>query len=187
MWYETLSTQSPWLCQWGLPLAIALVAAVTDLRSRRIPNAITVPACLLGLAWGFWVGGLPGLADSGAASVMLAAPFVLLFLFAGGGAGDAKLMFALGAWLGVRNGLVVLPTVLVVGGIVAVVIAATRGQLRQVGQNLKVMMWSWMASTAAGMQRTQLRDVSRPSMAERIPYGLGIFLGLVVAGGLRWL
>ena len=82
-------------------LYVALAAA-TDLRIRRIPNYLTVPAALSGLAyhtlaptgWGPWV----SLAGFGVGFVLLLLPW----LAGGGGMGDVKLLAALGAWLGTK-------------------------------------------------------------------------------------
>ena len=76
------------------------IAAVTDLRMHRIPNWLTVPAAIAGLAfhaiapqgWG-WTTGVYGFALGFS---LLLLPWIL----GGGGAGDVKLLAALGAWLG---------------------------------------------------------------------------------------
>src|SRR5262249_54414726 len=88
---------------WGVAIAASIVAATTDLRSRRIRKWLTAPVFICGLIWSAAAHGPWGLGDAFAASLLLAAPFVLLFLFAGGGAADAKLMGALGALLGLKN------------------------------------------------------------------------------------
>ena len=100
MWAATLWDHNMLPLQWGVVIGTALAAAVCDLRTRRVPNLLTGPIVLAGLAWGIWVGGWAGLADSVAGCLLLAIPYVLLFVFAGGGAGDAKLMGAIGSrWL----------------------------------------------------------------------------------------
>ena len=88
---------------WGVVLLTSLAGAVTDLHARRVPNRLTFPVLLGGLLWATYEGGAAGLADAAGACVLLALPFVLLFVLANGGAGDAKLMGALGAWLGVAR------------------------------------------------------------------------------------
>ena len=76
------------------------LAAVFDLRLHRIPNYLTVPAALLGLAYhallpGGW-GILTSLAGFALGFLFLLLPWIL----GGGGMGDVKLLAALGAWLG---------------------------------------------------------------------------------------
>jgi prepilin peptidase CpaA len=76
------------------------MAAVSDARRRRIPNALTVPAALLGLAYHTLapqgLGPLASLAGFGIGFGLLLLPWLL----GGGGMGDVKLLAALGAWLG---------------------------------------------------------------------------------------
>ena len=73
--------------EWAVVIAIAVVACAIDVRTRRIPNALTGSAWILGLAWAFSQGGWARLADGFAASLILALPYVLLFMLAGGGDG----------------------------------------------------------------------------------------------------
>src|SRR6185437_14183974 len=86
-----------------LVVAFTLCAAAIDVRTRKIPNWLTVPFCVAGIAfnliWRQWA----GLQDS---LLGFAAGFAIMFvllLIGGGGAGDLKLMAALGAWLGPRQ------------------------------------------------------------------------------------
>ena len=112
--------------QWGLVVLASLAAAFIDVRRRRIPNWLTLPLWAGGLAWaGVWAGP-SALANSVLASLLLAAPYVWLYVVAGGGAGDAKLMAALGAWLGIINGLVLLAAVSVSAVLIGVAISLRR-------------------------------------------------------------
>ncbi len=86
-----------------LAVAVLLVsgaAAVMDWRTRRIPNAITVPAAVTGLLYhALFPGGMGILFALGGFAV----GFLLLllpYLLGGGGMGDVKLLGALGSWLG---------------------------------------------------------------------------------------
>ena len=80
--------------------AFVAVAAVSDLRTRRLPNWLTVPAFAAGVLAHTVMNGLTGL---GFALLGFATGFgilLVLWLIGGGGGGDVKLMGALGAWLG---------------------------------------------------------------------------------------
>ena len=69
MWATTLHEHGNTVLQWGAVLGAALVGAIWDARTRRIPNALTAPLLLGGLAHAVVVGGWAGLADSAAATL----------------------------------------------------------------------------------------------------------------------
>ena len=111
-------------------LVVTLAAAcAADLRRRKIPNALTFPALLLGLALAGWRGGAPacGQALAGAGVASLA-----LLLYAGRmlGAGDVKLLWAVGACTGPGFMLWVLPCTALAGGVFALPWASRRGMRR---------------------------------------------------------
>jgi len=84
------------LCGLFLGIAICL-----DLRWHRIPNWVTVPACLTGILYHVWSDGLAGgLAFSLKGLAAGLAILIIPFLMGGMGGGDVKLLAALGCWLG---------------------------------------------------------------------------------------
>jgi prepilin peptidase CpaA len=168
--------------QWGAVLGASLVAASTDLRRRRIPNWLTGPLLLSGLVFAFAVGGAGGLLDGLAACVVLALPFVLLFVFAGGGAGDAKLMGAVGAWLGLAQGLVALASVSLCGVALAALFAQRRRNLGAVAVRIAALGRGALAPLfGAGSLRAVPDLLPSPSEGQKMPYGLAILAGLAVA------
>jgi prepilin peptidase CpaA len=88
----------------AVPIIVVLVAAlittVTDLWRFKIYNVLTLPLLLSGLAYHFFVGGTGGLAASLLGAVFGFAVLLLFYVMGGMGAGDVKLMAAVGAWLG---------------------------------------------------------------------------------------
>jgi prepilin peptidase CpaA len=188
MWLTTLYEHPIPALQWGTALGASLVAAFLDLRTRRIPNLLTGPLLVSGWISSAWITGWTGLLDSMAATVLLATPFVLLFAFAGGGAGDAKLMGALGAWLGVVNGLAALLAVCLCGMVIAVVFAASKGRLGTVVWNLSGTVFGLLGPTAGlASVREAGRLAPRPHEGLKMPYGLAILAGTALAGGGLWL
>ena len=132
MWATTLLHHPEPALQWGVVLAASGLAAAWDLRCRRIPNLLTGALWVAGLATSGALAGLPGLVDAVLGCCLLAAPYVLLWAFAGGGAGDAKMMGAVGTWVGVALGALCLVAVSLVGVLLALACAAHAGRLRVV-------------------------------------------------------
>ncbi len=111
---------------------ILLAATVTDLRSRRIPNLLTFPAMLLGLALNAAHAGLPGLLFSLGGLGLGLGLMLVPFLFGVMGAGDVKLLAAAGAFLGAGGVLkAFLFTSLAGGAYALIVLAASPAALRR--------------------------------------------------------
>ncbi len=120
----------------AMTLILAGWAAWLDWRFRRIPNWLTVPALALGIiintvAWG-WAGTKASLAGAGLGLVVLL-PFVILRAM---GAGDWKLIGALGAFLRWQNLLLVLLGAVFVAGIMAMVTMVRERRVKQTLVNL---------------------------------------------------
>ncbi len=169
--------------QWCVVIGAALIAAITDVQSGRISNRLTGPLWIGGLIWATWVGGPLGLAESAAACVVLALPCVLLVGFAGGGAGDAKLMGAIGAWTGRAGGLIALASVALAGGALALVFALTQRRARVMFANMTAMTTNLMVTIASPRKDREERPLAIVSMDEMqtMPYGVAILTGVVVA------
>jgi len=103
-------------------ILIALVLGIaifTDLRSGRIPNSLTFSVMALSLIVHAGIGGLEGVLFSLAGLSTGFGLFILVYLIGGMGAGDVKLMAAVGSILGTSGALVSGILAIVVGGIYA--------------------------------------------------------------------
>jgi prepilin peptidase CpaA len=150
----------------------ALTATIIDIRSRRIPNALTAAMAAVGV----------GLAASGVSGVSLAASIggavVALLLMLPGhalgatGAGDVKLMAAVGFIVGFRVAVNAFFFTAIAGGILAVAVAMRRRRL---------------AATLAGTGRLVAppaearREIRSAAPASRFAYGPAIAIGSLVA------
>ena len=184
-WQMELIEKNIIIIQWGVVIGASLGALVLDLRSRRIPNILCGPLFAAGLIWAIWNGGINGFGNSIAAAFVLAFPFVLLFLFAGGGAGDAKLMAAIGTWVGLQQGITVLACVCIAGGILAVVTAIVKKRLRGVVINIVLYIYIFIIGLSGKRGIRSAADLARPEQMDRltVPYGVAIFAGVCAAAG----
>lgn len=180
--WQQLDAAQLGLTPWAVVVGLTLVAAVTDLKTRRIPNALTFTGLLAGLVDAAFAGwGALGLSLAG--MLVCALPFVLLFVFAGGGAGDAKLMAAVGAWLGLPVGLFALACVLIAGAALALGVMCWGRSFRGVWGNF---LWILMSFKTAAAGRGAARRAYVLPAAESLhamPYGIAIFVGCALAAG----
>lgn len=116
-------------------LVLVLAAAtVIDLRERRIPNRLTYPAMILALAWHAALSGPQGLWASACGLGVGLGLMLVPFLMGVMGAGDVKLMAAVGAFLGPAGALTAFVFTSLAGGVYALaVLALHAGALKRVG------------------------------------------------------
>ena len=134
---------------WTLVLVFTAWAGWLDWRTRKIPNWLTVPGFTAGLCIHVvisgWRGALTSLEGAGLALLILL-PMVLV---RGLGAGDWKLMGAVGAMLGPMAFLAFLLVSALVAGVMAVVTVIWTRQIRTTFRNMIVLVQGfsdlWMA------------------------------------------
>ena len=155
-------------------VALVSVAAWTDLRSRRIPNGLTLGILVCGLA----LRGFEGLgalaAGAGGAALGLAIAVVLFGVGALGG-GDGKLLIGVGAFLGYQEFVGALLLIGILGGILGLAEAVRRGVILPSALNAAGMIRRWVTFGRSGRART----LQSPG-AVTVPYGLAIALGATV-------
>jgi prepilin peptidase CpaA len=183
-----LSNHPALAIQWGVVLLASLLAAGWDVRTRRIPNWLTGLLLLSGVVQAMLAARWAGLGDALAGCLLLGVPYVVLFIFAGGGAGDAKMMGALGAWLGFSNGVMALLAVSICGAVLGIAYAMIKGKAAPALRNVGVIA---MASGLLIVGQIRVAHVQAAIPKEEkmlpMPYGLAILAGMCVALGGRLL
>jgi prepilin peptidase CpaA len=158
-----------------LPALLAVIAGTTDWRSRRIPNWLTVPALALGIAVNTGLRGWAGARDSllGAGlGLLLLLPFVLVRSL---GAGDWKLVGALGAFLGPQNLLTVLFATALIAGLMAVLLVIWRKRMLHTLKNMGRLLASLLSFRIPGQELT-LDDPH----AAKVPFGIAVAIAVIV-------
>ena len=158
-------------------LAAGLVAAtVIDLRSRRIPNVLTGGMVALGLS----------LAATGASGISVPASIMGFclglalmmpgYLLGATGAGDVKLMAAVGALIGPVLVINAFLFTAIAGGVLAVIVAARRKRLGA------TLAQTGRLVAAPGQAPKEIQAATR---ASRFAYGPAIAAGTMIAMLIR--
>ena len=163
----------------GVLFILLAIAAVSDYRSYKIPNWLTVSGMVFGLIYSvaapfsihlgfFWaVGGL------------LLGFLIMLPLYALGvmGAGDVKLMAMVGAFLGVSDVWHAVIFSFIVGGIAALGFALYNKALLRMLGNVKSVAQMMMMSAIGGFRPDVQIEASKS--VGKLPYGVSISVGTV--------
>jgi prepilin peptidase CpaA len=163
-----------------IPVIVLVTAAArADVRTRKIPNLLTFTAMLLGIALHTAVGGGAGLQNSLTGLVLAGALLFPGYVMRWMGAGDVKLMAAVGAWLGYPHAVIAVLAALVAGGLMALAVAARR---RMLGQALAgaAALGVW---TLARVTRTAGTPPSTTGV--RFPFAVSVAAGSLFALMIR--
>jgi prepilin peptidase CpaA len=160
---------------WWPTLIILAVATVVDIRSRRIPNWLSLPFLLIGVVGSAIRGGLPALGQSVAGITVAIALAGILCYLRGMGMGDLKLCAAVGAWIGPGQLLFALIVTGIAGGIMAVIYAVWHGSLGR--------SFDSTAELVSGFRKRGLRPHPVIAMENRqslkMPYAPAIAVGTI--------
>ena len=158
-------------------LAVAVAASVIDVQQRRIPNWLTYSAIVMGLLLRAYYFGWKGMLTA-VSGCLLAGGIVLVFYAVRAmGAGDLKLLAAIGSLVGPHYTVIILLATAIAGGVLAIIYAAYRGRMRatfsNVGSVMKFHAWG-------GLQAHPELNLDNPDTL-RLPYGLAIAAGTLYA------
>lgn len=160
---------------WVIALVLAGIAGWTDWRYRRIPNWLTVPCFGLGIAAnalaGGWYGAKQSLLGAGL-GLLLLLPFVLLRSL---GAGDWKLMGAVGACIGLHGFISVLVLTVLINGLVAIGMVIASGRLWSTFRNMFHMLGAMLTLHKPPVELT----LDNPE-AIKVPFGVSAAVAVAI-------
>ena len=160
-------------------LLITLAIAVRqDLRSRRIPNELIVPAAMAALFLAMMLDGGIGLWQTLFGGLLGFLCFLPLYLLRVMGAGDVKLMTVVGMLVGPGRIIPVLLAVFVAGGVLALGVALREHAVGRLLGNLRGMGWKILLRLAGHAESAD--EKPRQSVGQ-MPYAVAI-----AAGTLFW-
>lgn len=165
-------------------LILAAIAAVWDLRTRRIPNWLVLAGLVAGFGLNGFLFGLPGLATSGIGMLAAFGIYLVLYLLRAMGAGDVKFMAAVGSLVGWREWFHIFYAAVIIGAIAGLILAFTKGRLRRTLNNVGYIIWEIAHGRPPHVRREDL-DV-KSEKALRLPHGASIAAGIFILAGWGW-
>jgi prepilin peptidase CpaA len=161
---------------WILTLALTILAALLDWRSRRIPNWLTVPGLLSGVVVhaliAGWHGALFALEGASLALILLL-PLVALRAL---GAGDWKLMGAVGAFVGPVMFLFVLMGSILASGLMAIVQVYRTGRVMETLKNMVTLVRGFFTF---GLKKNPQISLDNPRLL-KLPFGVAVAAATLV-------
>jgi prepilin peptidase CpaA len=172
----------PLVCQIVLLLLVA-IAAVYDIRFRRIPNWLVLTGLALGVGLNTFLFQWSGVRSSLLGIIFAFCIYFPLYLLRGMGAGDVKLMAAIGAIVGPANWFGIFIVSALLGGIAAAIVLMARGRLANSLWNIG-FLFQRLLSFQAPYAREEL-DISSPNSV-KLPHGVAIAAGSVIFLAAAW-
>ena len=161
-------------------MVCAGMAAVTDVQRGRIPNGLTYTAMVLGLGLRAASGGWRSALDGLAAGLIGGGVFLIFFLVRGMGAGDVKLMTAVGVWSGLHHLAAVMIATALAGGVLALGLIVFHKQASRTLRNLGALFRFHILSGLTPHPEINLQN----PQALRVPYALAIAAGTIYVHGI---
>jgi len=160
-------------------MVLLLSAAAIDWRTRRIPNWLVLAGAAFGLVYNFAAGGvmsglLAALAGLALGLVLLLPLYALRVM----GAGDVKLMAAVGAIVGATGIVYAVVCTFIAGGIAALLFALYHRAVRRMTGNVVEIVQHMAFAAIAGVRPAA--TATRVSVG-KLPYAVSI-----AAGTLGW-
>ncbi len=164
----------------GVVLALA---CISDLRTRRIPNVLTFSAVVAALVFHLLTGGWSAAGWSIAGCALGALLFFPMFALRGMGAGDVKLLAAVGAWLGPSQVLIAALATSIAGGVIALAVALGHGYLKTAFRNLWMLLANWRVMGLRPVDELTLEGARGPRLAYALPIAIGTLVTLWLKSG----
>lgn len=151
---------------------VLLICVITDIKSRKILNVITLPTIIIGLAYHLYSNGFDGFFFSGKGTLVGFALLLIPFMMGGIGAGDVKLLAGIGALKGALFVFYTFMYAAVIGGLIALVIMLRQKELIGFFKRLFYSLFLIKANQGS-------LHLSKTEISPTIPYGVPIAIGTI--------
>jgi prepilin peptidase CpaA len=165
-------------------ISTALAAAYFDLRVRRIPNWINVTGAALGLVLNTYFEGVHGAMTSAGGLLIALCIYIPLYALKGMGAGDVKLMAAIGAIVGPENWFNIFIVTALLGGVASLILILLRRKMGQTLHNVSVIL-TQLAKGKPPAERDSALSIHH-NQSLKMPHGAIIASGVCLFLFFKW-
>ena len=164
--------------------SILCISAIVDFRTQKIPNLITFPAMIIALIYHFFFNGLDGLIFSALGLTTGIGLLIIPYMLGGMGAGDAKLMGAVGAILGSKGVFVAFLLTALVGGIYAIILTLLNQKHFKGFFKKQLLTFKLLILTRKFIPDSVEESDKKPKLCYGVAIALGtyIYMGLDLSG-----
>jgi prepilin peptidase CpaA len=154
---------------------LVAIAAIFDIRFRRIPNWLVLAGIIAGGTWNVYSSGWSGLGRAAAGLGLGFALYFPLYLIRARGAGDVKLLAAVGAITGAGNCFWIFLTTAILGGLIAAAVLLIKGRLYKTLFNVLWILRDILHLQAPYKSSEELDVTTTKGL--RLPHGAMIAVG----------
>jgi prepilin peptidase CpaA len=158
-------------------LVLVICAGIVDIKWRRMPNWMAITGLATGFVLNGYFGGVPGLRAAVLGASLGAALFICIYVSGGMGAGDVKLLAAVGAMVGPVSLMIIFVLTGIVGGVAALILLFFRGAVITVLARTIHLVARWMHFDWVEIARASDR---RRTGALSLPYGAVVASGTLL-------
>jgi prepilin peptidase CpaA len=160
---------------WIVTIGFGICAGWLDLRTRRIPNWLTVSGLAVGLTANLIFGGWQGLRTSMVGAGVALGFLLPLVLMRGVGAGDWKLMGAVGSLMGWKPMVLILLAGFVISGIMAVIQVLLTRRVKATSRNMLQLVQGFVVF---GLSAHPEISLDNPTLM-KLPFGAALGMATV--------
>jgi len=160
-----------------------LWASWIDYAQRRVPNRLNLALILSGLIVQCFFFGLSGVGTGVLGMLTGFGLLIVPWLMNGMGAGDVKLMSAIGVWLGPLLTFYSFALGALIGGMVAVIMIVSTGRLRAACANMSIIMAKCTSRNTLFSEFGSAKSFGESS--QLLPYGVPLSAGALIILGAK--
>lgn len=167
-----------WVMTCVLMVPAIIWASWIDYKERRVPNWLNAAIAFVGFLAQGWYFGLAGISAGALGLLVGFGVLIIPWLMHGMGAGDVKLMMAIGVWLGPTWTAISFAVGGIVGGIIAVAMIVSSGRVWKAWANMQTIVCKMTSRSTIFSEFGGARTFGNTS--QLLPYGVPLTIGTLM-------